>query len=375
MVTSLRFDDNCGAVLVNEEYMNIRNRRKLYLDPAQSLLTEEMADEWKIEAVYAGCGNPGINQEIYDTVSKKLRVLFDKYSLVEKNKPAPPTLEEISQLCGRAMQNIIRRDQNLKLNLFYGFQADDLNQGSYKRDGREWEIKQEKVKENAAKIVNGSYKDKNSDLFNKTRALLFGFDGKYGICAYHIDITNGNIAFNLEAYEAIGDGKYGVQTSFSKYLNNMSSAMRKNCKDRINGIYELIKAGLTAREAFNFTGGNFTLIVIKGDEKNHAKRYREYGDEQGRLLMHIVEAREASYIDHETMKNLLKEALDSSLSRQEIEEKLFGATSNPRGLDFVLRGYKIHEIAKEAAKWKKSDQNSMAPGKNKIGANKKAGKE
>jgi hypothetical protein len=157
-------------------------------------------------------------------------------------------------------------------------------------------------------------------------------------------MSNGNVAYNQEAYEAIGDGKYGIETSFAKYLNHLSSDLRENCRDRLHGIYELIRAGLSAREAYNFTGGNFSLLLLNGDGRNHDERFREYTDETGLLLTHIVMAREADAIDYGTMKNLLKDTLFSSRNRKELEREMFSASSDPLKLDLVLRGYKTFEI-------------------------------
>ena len=354
MVTSLKFDKYSGAVLVNEEFMNVRYRRKLYLDSAQSLLTGEMADAWNMEAVYAGCGNPGVNQEIVDTVRAQLNERFEKETKNKKKAKPAPTLKDVGLMCAHVLQKIVRRDMDLKLHLFFGFQADDFNRGSYKSDGQSYEIKQDKVKQKATDIINSRYSDRNTSLYKETRGELFGYDSKYGISAYHLDITNGNVGFNMEAYEALGHGKYAVETSFARFLNNVTYPMRSRGVCRVYGMYELIRAALAAREAFHCTGGNFNIVYVDGRGKNHEERYREFVDEQSRLAMHIVQACEADYISKEDMLELLNMALYEGEKRQKVEKELFDRCSNERALDLILRGYKVHEVAELATEWEKA---------------------
>jgi len=353
-VSSLKFDRYRGAVLVNEEFMNVRYRRKLYLDAAQSLLTAEMADAWGVEAVYAGCGSPGVNQEVIDTVRTRLDEKFAQSKNGKKKGHPTPTLESIGVMCAEVFQNIIRRDQDLKLHLFYGFHADDLNRGSFTSDGVSFEIKQDKVKTKALDIINTRYNDRNVGLVKKTRALLFGYDAKFGISAYHLDISNGNVGFNMEAYEALGSGKYALQTSFAKFLNNVTYPTRARGFDPILGIYELILAALTAREAFHDTGGNVNIIFIDGEAKNHAARYREFVEETSRLALHIVMASEAGYVARTDADKLLSKVFLQGEKRKTVEKELFACSNNVRALDFILRGYKVHEVAEMAGALKQT---------------------
>jgi len=351
MVTSLKFDKYSGAVLVNEEFMNVRYRRKQYLDAAQSLLTPEMADAWNIEAVYAGCGSPSVNQEIVDTVRTQLAERYEAGVRNKKKKVAGPKLADVAKMCATVLQKLIRRDNDLKLHLFFGFQSDDFVRGSFRDGDGSFEIKQDKVKKKATDVVHGNYADRNTDLYKKTQAHVFGYDDTYGICAYHLDITNGNVGFNMEAYEAIGHGKYAVETSFAKFLNNVSQPMRERGVCRVYGMYELIRAALAAREAFHCTGGNINIVFLDGQGKDHGERYVEFVDERSRLALHIVQACEAEYLSKTDMLELLNDALYGGRDRAAVEKDLFTRATNPRALDFILRGYKAHEIAEMAAGW------------------------
>ena len=350
MVSSLKFDEHAGAVLVNEEFMNPRHRRKLYLDPAQSLLSPDMAEAWDLEAVYAGCGKPGINQEVIDTVKSELQSRFDRETKNKKKAKPAPSLKDVALLCAKVLQKIIHRDMNLKLNLFYGFGIDDFNRSYFKNEGKKYEIKQEKVKKKANDILHGRYNDRQTGLYKETRAEVFGHDSKYGIAAYHLDISNGNVGFNMEAYEALGHGKYGLETSLARYLNNVTKPMLEQGVSHVYGIYELIRAALLAREAFHFTGGNFNIVYIDGSSKKHGERYREFVDQQSRLAMHIVMAYETEYISKADLLELLEEALFKGEQRKKVEEKLFSRSSDAQGLDLILRGYKVHEVKEMMSK-------------------------
>lgn len=351
-VSSLKFDEHRGAVLVNEEFMNARYRRKFYLDVAQSLLTPEMSDAWGLEAVYAGCGSPSVNQDIIDATRGELAERWAKQGKGKKKKAPPaPTLQDVADIAGRALQSLIRRDVNLKLRLFYGFDADDLNRGSFQSDGKSIAIKQEKVKAKAHDVVAGKHADRNSTLYNATRALIFGHDARYGICAYHLDISNGNLAFNQEAYEALGDGKYALGCSFSRLLNNVSWPMLKEGMKPVEGIYELIVAALNARECFNATGGNVNIVYLDGEGKGHDRRYREFVDERSRLATHVVQAATEGYVSKDEALELLDAALFADRDRKAVEKALFEAATDADALDLVLRGYKTREVARMAGEW------------------------
>ncbi len=76
------------------------------------------------------------------------------------------------------------------------------------------------------------------------------------------------------------------------------------------------------------------------------------------------------------MKSLLEDALQAKKSRSKIEDKLFALASNPRALDFILRGYKTHEIATMAKNWStKKDEHFMVTGRKSQSHGKKGGKE
>lgn len=350
-VSSLKFDRHSGAVLVNEEFMNIRIRRKMFLDAAQSLLTPEMADAWGIEAVYAGCGSPSVNQEIIDGTRTALATRFAATAKGKDQTAAAPTVKDIGLMAGEVLQRLIHRDMDLKLHLFYGFTGDDLNRGSFSSDGSKFEIKQDKVKTKAHEILNNKYADRNTPLYNDTRGHIFGFDPATGISAYHLDVTNGNVGFNMEAYECLGHGKYALETSMAKFLNNVTYPMRQRGYCRLLGIYELFTAALAAREAFHCTGGNLDIVYVDGSQATHAERYREFNGEASRVAMHVVQAAETGYVTKKDAFELIDAALFEGRPRRQVEEDLFRRANNPRALDFVLRGYKVHEVAEMAATW------------------------
>lgn len=351
-LTSLKFDRCRGAVLVNEETYSVRHRRKLFLDGIQSLVTPEMADAWGIEAVYTGVGSPWVHQEIIDLTRKELAERFEKEGRGKKKGHATLSTKDVGIMAAKHLQKIIRRDMNLKLNLFYGFHADDLTRGSYTSDGKSWEIKQDKVKTKALDIINGVYSDRNTGIYKETRGHIFAWDQHHGIVAWHLDIRSGNVAYNMEAYEMLGIGKHALETSLCKLLNNVSYPQRQKGIPPSLGMYELIAAALAAREAYHATQGNVQIAYLDCSAEGHAQRYHEYVDEQSRCAVHVVQASEAGWLDKAAARELLEKVLFKNKDRKDVERELFARCTNPTALDFVLRGYKVHEIAELAQGWK-----------------------
>jgi hypothetical protein len=161
---------------------------------------------------------------------------------------------------------------------------------------------------------------------------------------YYLDPENNVLCFNFEGWEAIGAGKYASGLCLGQFLNRRSILMRKQGYDRVEGMYELIKAGLTTTENFHEAGGNINIVYIDGKGTSHSGRYREIFDERARLAGEIVRANLAGILEKDRVMKLLDKLLFKSHSFGKIESELFRVSSDKRHLELVLRGYKLDEI-------------------------------
>jgi len=352
-LTSLKFDRYKGAVLVNDEVYSVRHRRKQFLDGIQSLLTPEMADAWGIEVLYTGVGSPWVHQQIIDATRRTLAERFDR-QVRGKEQPAqaPMTSKDVAVIAAEHLQALIRYDMGQKLRLYYGFDCDDFTRSSFKVDGKSYDIKQDKVKAKVQEILDGKYSDRNSVLYKESKAHILAWDERNGVVGWHLDIKSGNVAFNMEAYEMLGIGKHALMTSLARLLNNVSYPQRQRGISPTWGMYELILAALAAREAYHATQGNFQIGYLDCSQKTHAKRYREFVDDQARCAVYAVQACEAGWLDRDTAYDLLDKALFKAVDRHAVERELFARSTNPTAVDLVLRGYKVHEVAELAATMK-----------------------
>ncbi len=130
LVNFLRFSERTGAIISDEEYWNIRFRRRMYGDNLHSLLTAEQADAWDLEAVYGATGYPSLHRE---TVVAVRAILARKFA--EGADDRPRSVEDVARLAFTEMQRAIRRRVDQKLRFHYGFTTEAPHRGYFEEDG------------------------------------------------------------------------------------------------------------------------------------------------------------------------------------------------------------------------------------------------
>lgn len=343
MVCFLKFDEHSGAIVSDEEFWSLRYRRKLFADNIHSLLDEEMSEAWNMEVAYAGAGWPSLNWEIIAKTKAKLKERFLKKGK-KGNYPQIKTVEDVARVVHESMQEVMRKRIDLRMKFFFGFELDDLNQGSFSYQDKTYEIKQEQIKDKAMKIAQGQEPSRLMKLIFNTRAGIFGWDSVNGIIGYYLDPKNSVLSFNYEGWEAIGAGKYASGMVIGQFLNRKSLAMRKKGYSPAEGMLELISASIQAIDNFHEAGGNLSIVILNGQNKTHSERYREILDNTAHLGMEIVRAYLADNISRADAMEMIDEIFFKNKELNEVEKKLFKQSKNIEALDLILRGYKLDEV-------------------------------
>lgn len=354
LVNVLRFDEHSGGLIADEEFWNVRFRRRLYLDNLHSLLDAEMADALKLEVCYGGAGYPSLHWEVVTGTRERLRKRFDENTTDKKKFPPFKTVRDVGCVVLEVLQNVIRRRIDQRLNFFYGFTTDDITRGFFERDGQKIEIKQEKVLEKARKMASYQERDRLMKLVFASRAVIFGHDEENGITGYYVDPEHSVLCFNFEGFDAIGPGKYAAGLSIGRFLNNKPLPLRKKGYDRAEGMFELILSALTASDHYHEVGGNMNMVFIDGRGRNHAERYREIFDDTARLAGEIVRAYMSGLLERTEAISLVGKLIFDNEDLASIEKKLFSSVSNFRTFELVLRGYKLDEAVELARDWRNS---------------------
>jgi len=343
LVNFLRFRRDIGAVISDEEYWDIRFRRRMYGDNLHNLLTSAQADTWQIEAVYGGTGYPSLHLDAVAGARKTLACWF------EAGGERPKRVADIARVVFDELQKAIRARIDQKLCFYYGFTTDDLYRGYYGDGQGKVPIRNKNVRDAAMALVKGNSKDPLLQAVLETKAVVAGHDPEYGMTAYHLSAEKSILGYVHEGFEAIGPGKYASGMVFGRHFNSRPFDMRIDGLPTGEGLLELILSALRAKDHFKEVGGTFNIVLINGQQQGHAARYSEILDARARLMAEIVRAYDAQLLEREAAAALLEDIAVNNSPLPKVEADLAGAVFDPVALEFLLRGYKTAELAAIAA--------------------------
>ncbi len=344
LIAALRFNPRMGAIVSDEGSWNLRFRRKMHLDNLHKLLDDDIAEELGVEIVYAGSGYPGLHHEVLLKTRNRLRELWDRRG--EENMENPPfrTVEDISRIALETLHAVLRRRIDLRLKFYYGFDTDDLIQGSYLSRGEQIEITQESILKAARKLAMGEESGRLNKALFKSRATTFGYDPERGITGYFLDPQKFVMCYNYEGWEAFGAGRYASGMILAQYLNRKVLQTRREGYPPPEGMLTLLDAAVTAMDTFQETGGNLNIVLIDADGKNTSRRYNEIFDSRSHLAMEIVRSWKYGFLNKKIAENLIEKLIFKQGKPSAVETEWMKAVSDPFSLELALRGYKLDEI-------------------------------
>jgi hypothetical protein len=336
IVNMLKFNKYSGAMLSDEEYIDIRWRRCFYLDSIHSLLSPDSSDLLKMEAVYGGVGNPSVHYEVINKVQGKIDKIVSGPDGKEKIKSAG----DIGNITLETIHSLTRRKVDDTLKLLYGFTTDDFNQGYTEIDGKKIDIKQDSIKEDARKII--SFKDKREYLkpIFDNKVCLMAYDKEYGLTSYCIKSDTGVLSLVSGGFETLGKGVYGAGRAFGNYFKNKYLSERREGMDRVEGMCLLIASAIEARDYYLGVGGYFNIVYLDCEKSAHKERYKEIFHHRAKLATEIVTAFLNNELTKDKTYELLNDLLFDDHKEEDIEEKMWQYARSHKRLELLLRGYK-----------------------------------
>ncbi|MCU0723406.1 MAG: hypothetical protein MUC63_07305 [Planctomycetes bacterium] len=336
LVNLLRFSPRSGGIVADEEMWNVFFRRRLHLDNLHSLLSPEQAKTWDMEVVLGAVGYPAVTREVVEGARAELARRHDA--------GAPPDgVREVAHVAFEALQRAVRGRIDQKMKFWFGFGHADLMRGAYSADGRDVPIKTKKVKDYALGLSDGSKADVLLKAAQDFRAAVFGFDPVYGMTAFYLSPEKSICGYVHEGFDCIGTGKYASGLSFGRDFNAKTLKMRQAGYAPAEGAYELLYASLLGLDHFKEVGGTMHLVLLDGEKKTHAERYREIFDEKARLCQEVARAAVGGFLARGDAIALLDGVLFKGKPFESVEKDLFAAASDPEALGYYLRGYKRFE--------------------------------
>jgi len=342
LVNALKFSKNSGAVLTDEEYFIGGRRRVQISDTMQSLLTEEMSNEFDLEVVYGGAGNISFNTEVINEIKKELDKKFQTYKRTRESKDAFASVSNVAKISFEVFQKVVRDKVNKKLFGFFGFNIDDFNRGFYFDGERKIEIKDEKIIDKAMKIITNSDGENVKNIFDNS-AVIIGTDNILGYNAFDFFGGTTHLYISTSMYEAIGAGSTTTSLSFANMINSLTLDERRNGFDKIFGLVELIRITNDTALKNNEVGGYYNIIFLDGNGKTHKERILEITGDKSQLAKEIVGAYDNEFISKNVCFNLIEKLVfsDGKVNLNDIEKSLMKSCKDKKKFKLYLRGYKV----------------------------------
>ena len=336
LVNLLRFSPRSGGIVADEEMWNVFFRRRHHGDNLHSLLTPEQARDWDMEVVLGTVGYPAVQREMLEGA---------RAELAKRHAAGTPPegVREVAHIAFEALQKAVRTRIDQKMNFWFGFSSADLMRGSFPSGGRDVPIKTKKVKDYCLGLSDGGKADVLLKAALDFRAAVFGFDTLYGMTAFYLSPERSICGYVHEGFDCIGTGKYASGLSFGRDFNAKTMKMRQAGYAPAEGVYELLYASLLGADHFKEVGGTLHFVLLDGERKNHADRYREIFDEKARLCQEVARAAVGGFLDRDDAIELLDGVLFKGKPFESIEKDLFARSTDPLALRYHLRGYKRNE--------------------------------
>jgi len=283
LVNFLKFSSDKGAIIADEEFWNVYFRKRMHGDNLHALLDPEIVENWGIQVVYGAVGYPSIHQEVVTETREIIRARFR-----DNKSSALKRVKDVARIAFEAMQSAIRRRIDQKMNFYYGFNTNDLNNGSFQSDGQQIPIEMDVVKSAARKLAGRDTKDPLLKSVLDSKAAVFGYDSD-GITGYYLAGENSILGYVHEGFEAIGSGKYVSGLVFGQDFKTKTLKMRQSGYEPAEGLLELIESAFLASEHFKEVGGNLNMVMLDRTAATVDKTYCEIFDDQARLATDLLQ--------------------------------------------------------------------------------------
>lgn len=349
IVNVLKFNENAGAMIADEEYWVWGRRRSFFTDHIYRISEGELGENLKMQLLYGGVGHPPFHNELTTHLQKRLNTF-----IVEgKADKIPTNTEQVGYLLLEAAQEAIQRRVNDHLQFLYGVTIDDVNRGFFKKDGKKYEINQASIKKELVNIVMQKGNNQFLKPLYKSRGVLMGIDQEFGFSAYYFNFDKSILAFNSGGFDAIGPGKYAAGITLGNYLNEINLHQRRENIDQIEGLFTLIHSAISA-QAFKEVGGYFIIEILSQKDNVSPATVKTIHGHQAKLATEIVTAQLLEQIEKTTAFSLLERLIFNEEEFDKIEDELFTKAKSGKILEWRLAGFKrdVHVFAETSTKQK-----------------------
>ncbi|HPZ09566.1 MAG TPA: hypothetical protein PL110_15800 [Candidatus Eremiobacteraeota bacterium] len=340
IVCVMRFNEHSGCICVDRESWFLRNRKSFFSDSLFSCVPEEVKNQG-IEILLGGVGYPPFHYEVYLGAKKEIK----RFLFSEDINYATLRVEELARYVLKSTQEIHGKRIDNRLKFLFGFTRDDFNAECYKKNGKTFQIKQEKIKKRVGNIIEMKEKPQDTTLIlPSNEACIAGISPSDGFHAYCIKEQDGVLSFYSCGFDCLGVGKYAAGSAFANTINQYNVENRRTGVGKEEGLLTVFMAVIEAWEHYSQIGGNIRLVVLDSYATGE-KRIREISDCNSFICIEVVKAYRNNILGKEDTINIITRVVFENLPWQEAEKLMFEKSSNIYELDKLLRNYKMNNEA------------------------------
>lgn len=333
----MKFNNEQGALAADEMTWHLSfkygYRPTRYGDSILNLIDKNLSEKHNFAAVYAGVGFPSFHFETAEAARK----------IIRQNDDMRKDLDKVSKAVEDIYQDVHARMINDRLMFNFGFNRDQLNNGTYNFENKEWEINQESVIKEAKSILKNGVKDDSYVRIFNNEGIVMGYDKENGIRAYHIGNTGRGLDFAYP-FDAIGPGKELGTKVFADTAYRMQLEERRTGFNFSDGLFLLLNSYVESYDFNMKTGGYSQLMLIDAKREVLPSITVEHNGHNLYLALEVIRAYRWGFINRPTAQNMMERLLLQNEEWESMEKELFSSASDPAMLQKSLMGFKPSKV-------------------------------
>ncbi|MBU1111474.1 MAG: hypothetical protein ABIG93_02950 [archaeon] len=320
VVSAMKFNENEGAIIADEQSSNLFANRKYDLATKVHTIIDRDEDNSDGSTIKVVIGGTGVTNILYEISEKSV-----KYANSTKNITCG---NDVIQLCKQIMADTRRQLLDSFIEVNTGWNRKEILSGGRKlADGST---------ESVTEILIGEYKRSieeagKSDIFNNAFVAI-SFD-KFGFKLYELNMGLPKPFLISGPYSTVGSGRDMADGELYSFFEKIPRDERHDI-DPIDGIGALLSATEKASMRNIGVGGTPMIsAIINGTIVNP-------NENNTRLSVEIVKAYNSGFLPDQFYKEAIANLIYGSGDFKVVEKVMWEATEKPEELSRMLRGYK-----------------------------------
>lgn len=341
-INAVKFNQYHGVLICDEQRgWNEENLKVYAVEKIKRAVPIKIQQRYRLAACYGNTGTSSIGDELRWLIPKRLGEELQRR--VEKLGKYPEvfmTIEELAYFAFNIQCQMKHRRVDETLVGKFGFTTSDFIRGSYEKEGKKYEIKEDTVIRAADEHITWKSRGEDGKAVHLNAGIIAGFEPKEGFRIFHLSLFEHICEPVQELYLSDGSGRDMCAPYFTEYFNAKSIPERRGDIDPVEGLITAISAVNKAVLHNVGVGGYFNIILIDGRIPDNEKIMWQIADHRSKLASNIVSAYNAGFISTEVARKAIEDIFYQQKPFSEVYQFFFNNTKDKKELSRFLRGYK-----------------------------------